>query len=506
MTTGNDQAGPAPLRPRSSLRFKLTVWMIAVWSTIQVTLGLVILLYERSALEGFFNVRLSTRAGDIAEEITGGLPALTDRDLQAIASRHAQYMMYERFHLALYAPDGSTLAASLRPSPRLADLRVPPPDRNGAPAAFRTSQGFGEAEARRAQPSLRAIVVGFDDSSLAGYRLLAATTDNYAKNILSQLHEVLIASMLAGLIGALVSGWFIAGITIRPFRRLALSMREITPGTVSRTMSVGGDETREFAETRRELDALRTRMEEGFLSQERFLSNVSHEIKTPISVLLTESQTLPPMDDAPQQVREFISSARDELRRLGGLVDSFLLLTRVRDGRPIKALVAPCMVNELLIDSMESCASMADQYSVKIIPTLLEDEDSLDLAVTGVPDLLRTMLDNIVRNAIRFSPEGSHIETSAARNGAMVRLFIRDYGPGIPAEIIERIFDRFSQAKTEERRGRGHGLGLAIAQGIAELHGGRISVENCPDRGCRFTVTLPIANPDLQDSVGGARR
>ena len=69
---------------------------------------------------------------------------------------------------------------------------------------------------------------------------------------------------------------------------------------------------------------------------------------------------------------------------------------------------------------------------------------------------------------------------------------VRDHGPGIPAQHLTTIFDRFAQAGEEQRKGRGHGLGLAIAQGIAELHGGRISVQNCVDRGCEFEVMLPL--------------
>jgi signal transduction histidine kinase len=127
----------------------------------------------------------------------------------------------------------------------------------------------------------------------------------------------------------------------------------------------------------------------------------------------------------------------------------------------------------------------------------------MDTAVAGEPELLRTMLDNLVRNAIRFSPTDERVEVEASVVGDRVKIRVRDYGPGIPAAQLATIFDRFAQAPEEQRKGRGHGLGLAIALGIAELHGGSISAENCEDRGCTFVVELPQFRPGAK-GVGPA--
>lgn len=123
----------------------------------------------------------------------------------------------------------------------------------------------------------------------------------------------------------------------------------------------------------------------------------------------------------------------------------------------------------------------------------LPDGEDLDVAVLGNCDLLRTVIDNLVRNAIRFTPKDGVVMVSAAVRDDRLTINVRDVGPGIPAELLPRIFDRFSQSKDELRRGRGHGLGLEIAMGITELHGGTIVARNVETGGCEFEVVLPVA-------------
>jgi signal transduction histidine kinase len=113
--------------------------------------------------------------------------------------------------------------------------------------------------------------------------------------------------------------------------------------------------------------------------------------------------------------------------------------------------------------------------------------------VAGDRELLITMLDNLIRNACRFSPTGATVEVSAAIQDKRVRVGVRDHGPGVPPMMLEKIFERFVQADQSEPSGRkGSGIGLAIAQGIAELHGGTIDVKNNEDAGCTFSVELPL--------------
>jgi signal transduction histidine kinase len=316
-----------------------------------------------------------------------------------------------------------------------------------------------------------------------------ATSDQFVDRKMALVTRALVLTGVVGPIAAAIAGWFIGGIAVAPFERLRRLASGLRPESVGRSLEFDSSNS-EVSRLTEELDRARQRMMEGFASQERFLSNVSHEIKTPISVMLLEAQTLD-TDGAPEHVRDFVESVGEEMHRLGKLVESFLTLTRVRDGKGI-ARIMRCGVNDLVMDSAEHCTPMARQHRVTLSPGLLASEETMDASIAGEPELLRTMLDNLVRNAIRFSPVDDRVEIRASVADGSASIVVRDHGPGIPESLLTTIFDRFAQAGDEQRKGRGHGLGLAIAQGIAELHGGRISVENCEDRGCSFEIVLPL--------------
>lgn len=254
--------------------------------------------------------------------------------------------------------------------------------------------------------------------------------------------------------------------------------------------------SREMVDLERDLEDARAKLRHAFKTQERFISDVSHELKTPIAVLLTEAQTLS-RHDLPQHARKFADSVADEVRRLGSTVESFLTLARVRAGSGLTNMRYVDM-NDIVVNSAANCDAMASQYKVQLSPYLLDSETPALIA--GDQELLRVMIDNLIRNAIRFSPEGGQVMIIVERQDSQCIVHVRDRGTGICEDMIPKLFDRFVQGENESRRGRGHGLGLAIAKGIAELHGGTIRVRNLPEaEGCEFSVQLPIGAPLNRD-------
>ena len=317
-----------------------------------------------------------------------------------------------------------------------------------------------------------------------------SSLDPFVRSLWNELSFRAVIATPIGLLVAAVAGWFIAGFAVRPLQRLSQIAARLRPDTLQEPIHIGSRAS-ELTGLQSELDQMRQRLEAGYEAQERFVANVSHEIKTPIATVLTEAQTLPKAVPLQPEVRQFIESTQDEMRRLGRLVESFLLLTRVRHGKPLQSTARAVSINEIVMDSVQHCWKMAEQYEVRLIPELAA-EDERDLKLHGDPDLLRTMVDNLIRNAIRFSPKNEAIPVLIKRSADEVCVCVRDRGPGISPELADKIFDRFSQAKSEEKLGRGSGLGLEIAQGIAELHGGRIVVTNLEGSGCEFCATLPL--------------
>jgi len=318
-----------------------------------------------------------------------------------------------------------------------------------------------------------------------------------------------VASAIVAVAGAAFGGWLIAGIVLRPLTELTAIVRGVTPSSIRREVRMD-DSSEEAMQLRRELDRTLYRLEAAFRAQERFASNVAHELKTPIATLLTEAQVLRVDRGTSEDPRdEFVASVEEEMRRLGRLVDGLLLLTRVQDNDGVirGRRTDP---NELVMDVVERSTDAAIAAGVSFRTKLLAEAEIPSLV--GDPDLLATMLENLVRNALRFAPKETSIVVSVEHDGEFCAITVVDEGPGIAAELQTRIFDRFVQAPEEAARGRGHGLGLPIAQGIAELHGGRITIETAGEAagaapgegagtGCRIRVRLPWRGPEAKRTM-----
>jgi two-component system phosphate regulon sensor histidine kinase PhoR len=221
-----------------------------------------------------------------------------------------------------------------------------------------------------------------------------------------------------------------------------------------------------------------------------FVANVSHEFKTPLTAIQGFAETLlaGAMDD-PRANRRFLEIIRDHATRLARLTDDLLKLARIEAGK-LEVEFFPVQLLELI----ERCAEI----------TLLKatrKQITLDLAVPpGLPavrgdaSLLREVLQNLLDNAIQYTPEGGQIRVSATAGAREATITVADTGIGIPLADQERIFERFYRVDAaRSREAGGTGLGLSIAKHIVEAHGGRLWVESEVGRGSKFSFSVPLA-------------
>ncbi|GAG52602.1 unnamed protein product, partial [marine sediment metagenome] len=220
--------------------------------------------------------------------------------------------------------------------------------------------------------------------------------------------------------------------SLAPIGEIARQARDYTAAHLDRRIRTrpGGDEV---AELTRVINEMLSRLEAAFRAQERFVADASHELKTPLSVMLAEAQVLLQQDRTPEEYDQFVASAQDQLRQLVRLVDSLLTLARADAGFPL-AQVQPVSINEVVMEAVERCGLLARHREVRLVPTLAPlAEDGVEALVDGDPALLRATIDNLIRNAVRYSPVEGAVEVEVRVNDQEVDVAVRDNGPGIPS-------------------------------------------------------------------------
>jgi signal transduction histidine kinase len=481
-----------------TLRIRLSVWVLALFISVQLVTGFIFWLHQRTALSDMFDESLTNRATAIAPEVARALPHITQDQLDFIIMRAGLRVQFSAFRAGLVRPDHRIATISQVDWPSIALQAAREADAINQPI-IRSMQvdWFRDDEDNRSES--RMIAVPITSPTGERWTLLLARSDRFLLDQQRLFVRALLMSGCLGVFATCVSAWYIAGIAVKPLTTARRIASQLSPESL-KTDIRDDSAPREVQQLAAALDDARARMRQAFEAQERFLSNISHELKTPIATLLVEAQTLDRTDMSKLGV-QFVRSVEEEMRKLGKLVESFLTLTRVKDGKGLaRAELVP--INELVLDSVSYCSPMARQYAVKLKPELAASDDDVDAAISGDPELLRTMLDNLVRNAIRFSPESGSVIIISAVRGTEAVFEVRDQGSGLPPAMLNNAFDRFVQAPEEQKQGRGHGLGLTIAQAVAELHGGKITVRNVAEGGACFTLRLPLRGHDpITDTV-----
>jgi heavy metal sensor kinase len=289
----------------------------------------------------------------------------------------------------------------------------------------------------------------------------------------------------------LVAYW-LAGRALKPVRRIAGLAKSISERDLHRRVEVKvpPDELGELVDT---FNGMLGRLEASFESLRRFTADASHELRAPLALIRAELEGSLSKQRTQAEHRQTEEMVLDEVEHLGRLSDQLLLLARADAG----ALV-PSPETIDVVDFMHETAarweSAADQKGVRVLVNAPADG-----AVKADPALLRRLLDNLMDNAVRHTASQSSVVLRACRAEGGWHLEVADQGPGIPPDYRERLFTRFSRPDgARERNGGGAGLGLALSEVIATVHGGKLSLlpENGP--GATFRLFLPDPAPSLR--------
>ena len=291
------------------------------------------------------------------------------------------------------------------------------------------------------------------------------------------------AAFVSGLVCFLLARYLTA-----PIGRLRRATEAYAAGDLSeRVAPTLGGRKDEIADLAQAFDRMAQRLQGLMTSQRRLLSDVSHELRSPLARLQV-ALGLARQRAAGLADTEFDRIER-ETERLNELIGQLLSLARLEAG-VTPAEREPVDLEELLA----TVASDAD-FEARAHNRRVEIAKAVPAVIQGDAGLLHSALENIVRNAVRYTPDGTAVTLSLARDGERVDkwvIAVRDYGPGVPEEILPRLFEPFVRVgDARDRASGGFGLGLAIAERAVRLHGGEVSARNEPDGGLCVTIALP---------------
>jgi two-component system OmpR family sensor kinase len=289
---------------------------------------------------------------------------------------------------------------------------------------------------------------------------------------------VVVAIVLGGMcLLASAAAWLIAGRVLAPLRELSETAQAITETDLSRRIEVHGND--EIAELARTFNAMLDRIGEAFSAQRDFVSDASHELRTPITIVRGHLEL---MGEDPRERSETVALVTDELDRMARIVNDLLVLARAE--RPDFLRLGPVELDGLTRELLVKAAGIAPR------------KWSLEAAQTGTvaadQQRLTQAMINLLHNAAEHTGEDDEIGLGSVIADGCARLWVRDTGPGIAPADRKRIFERFSRLSDGPRRTEGAGLGLAIADAIARAHGGRIELETAEGAGSTFTLVIPV--------------
>jgi signal transduction histidine kinase len=290
---------------------------------------------------------------------------------------------------------------------------------------------------------------------------------------------ILVGAVAAGS-AALLAGW-LGGRVLRGMTSIISSAADMTERGDFSTRLSGEVRDPESSELTRIFNRLIERVDRVLAAQRQLVADTSHELRTPLTTISGNLEFL--AGNLPESDRaEVLVETRQELRRLSRLVDDLLILAEI--GERISPERFPVRL-DIVADAAVARLPAADAARVRVVHepvTVLGDEERLSQIVS-----------NLLQNALRYSSRApGAVYLSVEHDGVEARLLVEDDGPGLPADELDRVFDRFSRLdKGRSRAHGGFGLGLAIVRHVAEAHGGRAFAGNRPQGGARFTVLLP---------------
>lgn len=301
------------------------------------------------------------------------------------------------------------------------------------------------------------------------------------------LFTVLPLTILVSGVGSIAIAWF----SLRPLASFSSQVGTITEKRLHERVDAKGVDA-ELKALASSFNETMDRLEKAFQAQRDFLSDASHELRTPTSVIKSTVDVTLRRERPVEEYREALETIKTATERMGGLIDRLLRLSRL-DAEQLKFKKENVNLKDVLEITLKTISPLAQEREIRVNAEKIEN-----IFIAGDKDQLVELFLSILDNSIKYNKLNGSVTVSMARSGEWAITRVTDTGIGIASEALDKVFDRFYRADLSRGEIAGTGLGLPIAKEIAESHGGRIEVESGVGKGTTFTVYLPAATfPNL---------
>ncbi len=458
--------------PLRSLRVRLTIWYMLLLAVTLATVGVGVYFALRESLYSNLDDSIQARE-DLVRSVV-----IQDNDLDVTGVQLPGDPLEGEHFIRVYDAEGRLVFDNTAG-------QAVPEDPDAIQSALEGQSSGREVDANgvHLQVDIQALTT---DRGTVGVMEVGLSDDDARDTLRSFLLILALAYPLA-LIAATGGGIFLASRALSPIDRLTRVARKITAEDLSQRLDLRlpDDEVGRLAQT---FDEMIARLDESFRRQRQFTADASHELRTPLTALKGQAEVALQRDRDIEGYKEVLTAVNAEVDRMIRLVASLLNLARADSGE-IPITREPVDLGRVITDAAEQLRPAAEAKNLT-----LRLQSGPDVTLAGDQDLLLQLVLNLVDNAIKYTPSGGAVDVTWSADGRAAEIRVSDTGPGIAAEHLPRIFDRFYRIdKARSRDGGGSGLGLSISRWIAETHGGSIDVTSEPDRGTTFVVHLPSA-------------
>jgi heavy metal sensor kinase len=459
------------------IKWRLTIWYGVVLSLILVIFASGIFIYFKNSLQDSIDAKIRS----IGEVLSSSMTETHGASVFGNFERYLENVFGRK-------PKGKFIQimdSSGRIGAKMSDIEgeALPTSFNALERAMRGEIVYETIE--RTKPRLRMVTIPIMDNKKVTSVVQVGTSLEDFDETIRKLLLIMIISIPTSIIVTIVVGYFMAKKALKPVEQIRRAAVKISSSNLDEKIDITGrrDELGRLAET---FNAMIGRLKDAFQRINQFSIDVSHELKTPLTILKGETEVALRKEREKDDYQKLLLSNLEEIDRMSCIIDDLLLLSKA-DTKEIKLNMEEVALRDLIMDVCMNMKIVADKKSVELQISELED-----VRLKGDELKLRRMLLNVVENGIKYSHVGGKVSISSYINDGYAWIDVKDDGIGISEEDIKYVFDRFYRADRSRKRESGSGLGLSIGRWIAGVHKGSIEVKSQPAQGSVFTIKLPI--------------